>query len=797
MRDVEGGAQRTLDRVGFSTAMSSTASNGSFRGLSTSTPRSALANLPREPSQSRLESRRLLAIVDGSGGQSIRQWQPSWWVAAVGLAAALLVAIVAFSWSSLSSSGAATGASSHGQSHGLQAARETAHFQQAHFQQVGQRGLCCEEKTAECMACKVGWSVDEFCAGEANMHIRGCQKRCCKEEKATCLACKAGLTVSHYCGRPEHREVPGCKHFCCSKMTAECLACRDHMSTDEYCSKPENARVSGCEDHGNKQPNIKPVKKTTQGPTLAPVTTSSGPHCCSERTAKCHACKAGVSVGEYCIDQSHAEVPGCSGMCGLFEDGYVYPGGNLYDVKNVASAQACCDRCRGVTNCTSWSWGKKPGTTYHGWCYLKNQMEFIRHRDEAFVSGLPGRNMLTFQIKNRHGICLDWAEHLHMAECGGSSKDTQQWYVDRRAGVIGTKHGLCIDSVEYLSPGGGIHLQPCTANLPSQMWAFDGLSGLIRHVRGFCMDAPEFTTLGSKVRIWPCDHQSEEQLWSFWNTQILDQSATRQAMRLEAQTTTTTTTLTTTVSTTTFVATAAESLFCWSLMLPWGYEHHLLQLQYSMGKSIFSCEEFAVYSSEVINITGNDSSFIQTRNVHHDLHCKIGGQFMTALNTPVFLHVWKKLLQDGRYKFHAWTVKSDPDAVFFPQRLRMIVAKTQNPQAGDGIFLNNCQFGLHGPLEVVSRRAMERYAEDRETCGHPPQEDVYLESCLRKLGAREVAAFDVLAEEHCSSKGWTLCQDPHAAFHPFKTVEKYAGCLARAAQFDAETGFQQVRVLHT
>mmetsp|Transcript_161301 Transcript_161301/g.391685 ORF Transcript_161301/g.391685 Transcript_161301/m.391685 type:complete len:409 (+) Transcript_161301:2-1228(+) len=407
--------------------------------------------------------------------------------------------------------------------------------------------------------------------------------------------------------------------------------------------------------------------------------------------------------------------------------------------------------------------------------------------------------MLTFQIKNRHGICLDWAEHLHLAKCGGVSKDTQQWYVDRRAGVIGTRHGLCIDSAEYLSPGGGIHLQPCTANVPSQLWAFDGISGLIRHVRGFCVDAPEFATVGSKVRMWPCDTKSEEQLWSLWNTRLLGQQATLQAMQVEARTTSTitaTTTSTATVTTPSFVITSDVSLFCWSLMLPWGYEHHLLHLQYSLGKSIFACEEFAIYSSEVINITGNGSSYLQTRVVHHDLHCKIGGKFMTVLNTPVFVHVWNKILEDGRYKFHAWTVKVDPDTVFFPERLRMMVAKVESPQADNGVFLNNCRFGLHGPLEVVSRRSLERYAEGRESCKKPPQEDVYLQACLIKLGARQVDAFDALSEEHCESEGWELCQNASAAFHPFKTTEKYTGCLARAREFDANSGFQAVRVLH-
>uniref|UniRef100_A0A7S1WUN5 Uncharacterized protein n=1 Tax=Alexandrium catenella TaxID=2925 RepID=A0A7S1WUN5_ALECA len=231
-------------------------------------------------------------------------------------------------------------------------------------------------------------------------------------------------------------------------------------------------------------------------------------------------------------------------------------------------------------------------------------------------------------------------------------------------------------------------------------------------------------------------------------------------------------------------ADAAASLFCWSLARPRGDERDLLELQYREGASIFACDEFAFYSSSETNITGQGGSIVQAVVVPHNMSCKLGN-FQAANNTRIFLKVWKKLIDDGRYRFHAWTVKSDPDAVFFPARLRMIVSKTEDPQAGNGVFLNNCYHGLHGPLEVLSRRSMELYAvRGMETCPFEQVEDFYLYRCLLKLGAKQVDAFDILSERNCETEGWELCGDHHAAFHPFKKEEPWAQCLQRAREFD-------------
>jgi len=71
-------------------------------------------------------------------------------------------------------------------------------------------------------------------------------------------------------------------------------------------------------------------------------------------------------------------------------------------------------------------------------------------------------------------------------------------------------------------------------------------------------------------------------------------------------------------------------------------------MQHDEHLSIFACEEAAVYSNRVIQI----ASGVFTQVIDSDLKCTIGGEFNTALNTEIFLAVWKKLITDGRYKFH-------------------------------------------------------------------------------------------------------------------------------------------------
>jgi len=234
---------------------------------------------------------------------------------------------------------------------------------------------------------------------------------------------------------------------------------------------------------------------------------------------------------------------------------------------------------------------------------------------------------------------------------------------------------------------------------------------------------------------------------------------------------------------------ARTSLFCFSLMLPDGEEPNLLRWQYTERKSIFQCDHFAVYSDRIMDVGG-----LQTRVVETSLYAPIGGAWNTRLNTEIFIKLWKQVVADGVFRAASWSVKADPDAAFFPNRLKDIVATPEhdNAQHGAGMFLNNCERKgtLHGALEVLSRRAVEVWAAHSDaTCvgnNHPPQEDFYMRICLIALGATQGYDWRVMTEQYCHWN-WKDCTGKQASFHPFKTVDAYKQCISNAESSGAWT----------
>lgn len=232
-------------------------------------------------------------------------------------------------------------------------------------------------------------------------------------------------------------------------------------------------------------------------------------------------------------------------------------------------------------------------------------------------------------------------------------------------------------------------------------------------------------------------------------------------------------------------------LFCWALMLPHSNEPILLAMQYAERQSLFGCDQAAVYSNKTMQI-GPDFISIAA---HVNLECKFGGEFKTALNKDIFDTVWRKIVDDGVFKFYAWTVKVDPDAVFFPGRLKFLLPKYT---PGDkGMYLNNCpRRGLHGPLEVLSSKAVEIYVGYEDQCNTHFEklcsgdchwgEDMFMDQCLMKvLGVDRQNESNLLVEDHCDPPPhWKDCKsDKDVAFHPFKTTETYQTCLEASASY--------------
>jgi len=224
------------------------------------------------------------------------------------------------------------------------------------------------------------------------------------------------------------------------------------------------------------------------------------------------------------------------------------------------------------------------------------------------------------------------------------------------------------------------------------------------------------------------------------------------------------------------------TLYCVALMQPGSYEIGLLQMQVGLKISMFACEESKVYSNTEIELVPG----LRTGVIESDLRCGMGGDSGTALNTGIFIAFWKSVIDDGRFRFNEWTVKVDPDAVFFPDRLKAHLQLHADGPAG--VYLNNCKYGLHGPIEVFSTKAMETYAAHYQQCQQKLWfaashwgEDMYMDQCLQKvLKVKRDDEFSLICEDHCDCPTFRACNTGAVTFHPFKTQAGYRQCMASA-----------------
>jgi len=225
-------------------------------------------------------------------------------------------------------------------------------------------------------------------------------------------------------------------------------------------------------------------------------------------------------------------------------------------------------------------------------------------------------------------------------------------------------------------------------------------------------------------------------------------------------------------------------LYCFALMIPGSYEQELLAWQYAHRTSLFACDASTVYSNKSLEVTDG----LITHAVNNSLHCEKGGEFGTALNTDIFMAVWRRVIMDSIFANYSWTVKVDADAVFVAHRLRGSLDKIK--ENSSGVYLNNCKMGLHGPLEVFSREAIVAWGRGSQKCfSHFYKlcsgpclwgEDMFIDQCLEKvLKVKRVLMSRLLIEEHCDPpEDWDSCEDKSSiAFHPFKKLAAYNKCL--------------------
>lgn len=206
------------------------------------------------------------------------------------------------------------------------------------------------------------------------------------------------------------------------------------------------------------------------------------------------------------------------------------------------------------------------------------------------------------------------------------------------------------------------------------------------------------------------------------------------------------------------------------------------QLEREVG--VFACDGYTVLSNETIELSPQPTR-ITTVAMPGSLQCSFGGDYGTAMNSRIFMRVWNKIISLRRFLMFKWTVKLDPDAVFIPGRFRQHVADKND---GDILYINNCDEGLHGPIEVLSSGGMKALALGFQRCNDTLAsevdtygEDVWLRRCLGLLGVGRLDDYRLLTEKACRPyKDPIPCTSGAASFHPLKTPSLYFQCLRDA-----------------
>jgi hypothetical protein len=238
------------------------------------------------------------------------------------------------------------------------------------------------------------------------------------------------------------------------------------------------------------------------------------------------------------------------------------------------------------------------------------------------------------------------------------------------------------------------------------------------------------------------------------------------------------------------------TLYCYLFIMPSGMEPKLTTKMYERQIGPFGCDAYDILSNASFNI-----GQAVTTVVPGSFSCEHGGKWGTALNTENFIRVWQTMFSLGQWQSYDWSIKNDADAVFFPPRFLDLVTGRSGLMAAvptGPVYLNNCQWGMHGPVEAVSNEAMGMYFQSGTTvCADILQramtselpagadeaeysfgEDQFMRECLEELGVTKVDAMPhILSERYACGERPQDCGDARVTFHAFKNVPEFMVCL--------------------
>jgi len=233
----------------------------------------------------------------------------------------------------------------------------------------------------------------------------------------------------------------------------------------------------------------------------------------------------------------------------------------------------------------------------------------------------------------------------------------------------------------------------------------------------------------------------------------------------------------------------APSLFCWSLFQTTSYEMAIIQSQLEQNSGIFQCDDQALLSTDEVTDMGDtkDGKHMKTIQIAKaEITVTVDG---TAGNAKLFMNCWTAIVEDGRWRRHAWIIKVDPDAVIIPDRVRdHLKAHTM-----ENVYVVNCNAFpdspnfpmMYGSVEIFSFKAIDTYARDAGKCLDDMGsmlgqwgEDYYMTHCLDHIGVGRISDFTSVGDNVCA--GGACGDQVFSAFHPYKSVDAWQNCWDEA-----------------
>eukprot|EP00932_Pfiesteria_piscicida_P016985 SRR837773.3889.p1 GENE.SRR837773.3889~~SRR837773.3889.p1 ORF type:complete len:320 (+),score=121.54 SRR837773.3889:88-960(+) len=231
------------------------------------------------------------------------------------------------------------------------------------------------------------------------------------------------------------------------------------------------------------------------------------------------------------------------------------------------------------------------------------------------------------------------------------------------------------------------------------------------------------------------------------------------------------------------------TLFCFAVIRSGTYELDLIKKQFALKASYFACEDWAILSDVEVELAPGIRTIELGSLETHD------GVRTHFANTDIFSRAFDKLKVEGRMMGRDFVVKLDPDAVFFPDRLKAAIRNQAHApavgDAGPNMYFQNCLFQnrlwMFGAIEVLSQEALKRYFGGRDTvCKsaldyYNMGEDTFLARCLDRLGVQAVKDFSLLSDGYCDEAPGA-CNTNQVTYHPFKDPMSWEACFRSATR---------------